>query len=151
MKVPPAVAAALDRPVVVGSEAQAFPFLTVDDDGAPHCCLLSTTEIEVAPGAEGLHAVIAGRRTRAHLAARPRATLLVAEGTTLHSCTLTVEAAVEHGGVLAVRLALAGHDADSLGIPLRPLGFVPPPGIERLERWDVTAAALAALRDPPER
>jgi hypothetical protein len=146
VKVPPAAAAALGGPVTVGTPAQAFPFLTVGDGGAPHCCLLSATEIDVAPGGEVVYVAIAGRHASAHLAARPRATLLAAEGTTLHSLTLEVTAAVDHEGVLAAALVVTEHRADSLGIPLTPLGFVPPPEIAELEHWDRTAAALAAIR-----
>jgi hypothetical protein len=147
VKVPDAVAALFAEPVSVGAAAQAFPFLTIDDAGAPHCCLLSATEIEVAPDDKGLHLALAARRTRAHLAARGRATLLAAEGTTLHSLKLDVTSSVEHEGVLAVALALVDHRADSLGIELTPLSFMPPPEIAQLERWDLTAAALDLIRD----
>jgi hypothetical protein len=143
---PDEVVAAVRAAVVVGEAAQAFPFLTVDDDGLPHCCLLSGTELEVAGGGAAVLAVVAGRRTRAHLLARGRATLLVASGTALHTCRLALTRSLEHDGMLAVALDVIGHEADSLGIPLAPLGFVPPADLAGRERWDVTAAALAAIR-----
>jgi hypothetical protein len=142
---PDAVVAALEAPVTVGLPAQAFPFVTVDDQGLPHCCLLSATELEVAPDRSVVLAVLAGRRSRAHLLARGRATLLVASGTTLHTCRLALARSLDHDGVLAAALDVIGHEADSLGIPLAPLSFVPPADLAVRERWDVTAAALAAL------
>lgn len=144
--VPAAVAALLAEPVAVGAPAQAFPFLTVDEDGAPHCALLSATEIVVAADSREVYVALGGRRTRAHLVMRRRATLLAVEGMTLHSCTLALQAAVEHSGVLAAALTVVAHGADSLGIELTPLGFRPPPDIAELERWDVTAAALGLIR-----
>jgi hypothetical protein len=148
LPLPDAVVAALADPVVVGAPAQAFPFLTVDDGGAPHCCLLSSTEISVAADAPELYVALASRRTRDHLTHRPHATLLVVEGTTLHSCKLVVDATTgsDEGAVLGVALHVVDHHADSLGIALHPLGFVPPPEIAEIERWDRTAAALAAIR-----
>lgn len=145
MNVPPEVAAVLAEPVVVGEPAQAFPFLTVDDAGVPHCAVVSSTEVRVADDGAELFVVLGGRRSRAHLEARGRATLLVVEGTTLHTCKLSLVAGHEHDGAFAAALHLDDHSADSLGIPLVPLGFTPPPDIASLERWDVTVAALAAI------
>lgn len=146
MTLPPAVVSVLAEPVVVGAPAQAFPFLTVDDGGAPHCAVLSSTEVEVAGDGSGLFVVLGGRRSRAYLEARGRATLLVVEGISLHTCKLSLVAGQEHAGVFAAALRLDDHTADSLGIDLVPLGFTPPPDIASIERWDVTAAALAAIR-----
>ena len=147
VKVPPAVAAALAEPVTVGVPAQAFPFLTVDDAGVPHCCLLSSTEIAVSSssGHDELHVALAGRRPRTNLEARGTATLLAVAGTTLHSCTLAVAEVVHHEGVLAAAMTVVDHTEDSLGIELVPLGFTPPAHLAELEHWDVTAGALAAI------
>ena len=148
MRIPAAVVAVLSEPVVVGEPAQAFPFLTVDDDGAPHCAVVSSTEVRVAADGAAVHVALGGRRSRSHLEARRRATLLVVEGTTLHTCKLALEATREHGGVCAAVLRVVDHSADSLGIPLVPLGFTPPPDIASMERWDVTRAALDAIDHP---
>jgi hypothetical protein len=153
MTVPEAVATVLGTPVRVGEPAQAFPFLTVDDDGAPHCAVVSSTEVRLGGGGDGgdghdaddLYVALGGRRSRSYLEARPRATLLVVEGTTLHTCKLVLTAGLDHGGVFAAAFRLVDHSADSLGIDLVPLGFTPPPDIASLERWDVTAAALEAI------
>jgi hypothetical protein len=147
VKVPSALAAVLAEPVTIGVPAQAFPFLTVDEAGAPHCCLLSSAEIAVAPGGAELYVALTGRRPRANLEARRRATLLTVSGTTLHSCTLALAAVAQHEGVLATALTVVDHTEDSLGIELVALGFVPPAHIAALEHWDVTAAALDAIRN----
>jgi hypothetical protein len=150
-KLPADVVAALSAPVRVGETAQAFPFLTVADSGAPHCCLLSSTELAVAADAAVVLAAVAGRRTPAHLLARGSATLLVVSGTALHSCRLALATSITHDGVFAAALDVVDHEADSLGIPLQPLGFVPPSDLAVRERWDVTAGALAALRSKEPR
>ena len=147
MKVPEAVVAVLATPVEVGVATQAFPFFTVDDAGSPHCAVLSSTEVGVADDGEELFVVLGGRRSRAYLEARGRATLLAVEGTTLHTVKLALAASLEHGGVFTAALGVEDHQGDSLGIELTPLGFVPPPDIAERERWDVTAAALAAIRN----
>jgi hypothetical protein len=36
--------------LAVGAHDQAFPFITVDDQGLPHVALLSRSEIELGPG-----------------------------------------------------------------------------------------------------
>ncbi len=149
MTIPDAVVAALGEPVTTGVAAQAFPFLTVDDAGSPHCCLLSSTEVAVAADRGELYVALTSRRTRSHLRRRPVATLLVVEGTTLHSCKLAVEASTAADvdvDVDGVALSLVDHGADSLGIELTALGFMPPPGLAELERWDLTTAALDAIR-----
>jgi hypothetical protein len=148
VRLPDPVVAALAAPVRVGEVAQAFPFLTVSDDGAPHCCLLSTTELAVAPDATVLFVALAARRTRRHLLARGSATLLVAEGTTLHSCRLALSRSLDHDGVLAAALDVVAHEPDTLGIALHPLAFVPPADLAARERWDLTTAALAAIQAP---
>jgi len=146
VNLPPAVVGVLAEPVVVGEPTQGFPFLTVDDAGAPHCALVSSTEVRVADDGTELHVVLGGRRSRTYLEARGRATLLVVEGTTLHTCKLSLVVGREHDGAFAAALRLDDHAADSLGIPLVPLGFTPPPDIASLERWDRTVAALDAIR-----
>jgi len=146
VNVPEAVAAALTTPVEVGVPTQMFPFLTVDDAGAPHCAVVSSTEVAVADDGTELFVVLGGRRSRSYLEASGRATLLAVEGTTLHTLKLTLVASREHDGVFAAALQVADHQADSLGIALVPLGFTPPPDIAERERWDVTVAALAAIR-----
>lgn len=148
MTLPDAVAAVLGTPVRVGEPTQAFPFLTVDDDGAPHCAVVSSTEVRLGPDgrdADDLYVALGGRRSRSYLEARPRATLLVVEGTTLHTCKLALTVGLDSGGVFAAAFRLVDHSTDSLGIELVPLGFTPPPDISSLERWDVTAAALDAI------
>ncbi|HEY8544026.1 MAG TPA: hypothetical protein VIL36_03230 [Acidimicrobiales bacterium] len=146
MSVPREVAAVLAQPVVPGEPAQAFPFLTVDDAGAPHCAVVSATEVRVVDDGAELHVALGGRRSRANLEARRRATLLVVEGTTLHTCKLSLLAGREHRGVFAAALRVDDHAGDSLGIPLVPLGFTPPADLPSIERWDVTVAALDALQ-----
>jgi hypothetical protein len=42
-------------------------------------------------------------------------------------------------------MSVTGHKADSLGIPLSPIGFVPTPEIVRLEYWDASRRLLREL------
>jgi hypothetical protein len=141
---PPVVAALLERSPVVGTKAQAFPLLTVDDGGAVHACLLSASELAV--GDDGvLLAAIASTGTRRRLALTGRATLLAIEGTTAHSCRLSVRRTAEIEAILGVELALDSHTPDSLGIALWPLSYDVTPELATLEQWERSARVLAQL------
>jgi hypothetical protein len=128
----------------VGAVEQAFPFLTVDDDGFPHLALLSRTELEADPN--GVRVVLAGRTGPANLRARPTATLLAVDDDTVHVCKLRVRDWIEYAGATAVELELDSHRADSLGIPLEPLRYLVTQDLPTLERWDRTAEALRRLQ-----
>ncbi len=130
---------------VPGQHEAAFPLLTVDDEGFPHVCLLSRAELEADAGE--VRVVIASRRTRANLERNGHACLLVVEGTTAHYVKLTLDRAHAVEDRIAIAFSPADHRADSLGISLTPIGYVPTDDLSGLERWDLSARGLAELRD----
>jgi hypothetical protein len=142
--IPPEVVEQLTGLPTPGRQEAAFPLLTVDDEGFPHVCLLSRAELE-ADGGE-VRAVIASRRTRANLERSGHATLVVVEGTTAHYLKLVLERSHLVDERLAAAFTVADHHADSLGIPLTPLGYLPTDNLSALERWDLSARGLAELR-----
>jgi hypothetical protein len=131
-----------------GAAEQAFPFLTVDEAGFPHAALLSRAELDVSPDRSAVLAVVASTRTRANLERDGHATLIAVGGTTAHYAKLRVTRSVTGGGALGCRLEVAAHKADSLGIPLSPVGFTATAEIGRLERWRRSRRLLARLREP---
>jgi hypothetical protein len=143
--IPPEVIERLNGLPVPGQHEAAFPLLTVDDEGFPHVCLLSRAELEADAGE--VRAVIASRNTRAHLERDGRASLVVVEGTTAHYLKLAVDRSHDIDGRLAVAFSPSDHRADSLGIPLTPIGYTPSDDLSDLERWDLSARGLAELRD----
>jgi hypothetical protein len=129
----------------VGSPAQAFPFLTVDEAGWPHVALLSATELSV--GDDGsLLAAMAAPTTRSNLVRTGRASLVAVEGATAHTVKLVVRRTLEAEGLLGAVLDVASHKADSVGVDLSPIAYVPTEELGRLEHWDRSARVLALLR-----
>ncbi|HWG02334.1 MAG TPA: hypothetical protein VG164_10890 [Trebonia sp.] len=124
MTVPAGLARLLAGRPDVGAAEQAFPLLTVDDAGFPHVALLSKAEIDVTPDGSAVLAVIASRRTRANLGRDGRAGLIAIGGTVAHYAKLSVVRAIDTPAALGCVLRVAEHKADSLGIPLSPIGFV---------------------------
>lgn len=146
MTLPEEIAALLARPVEVDRPAQAFAFLTVDHQGFPHVAL--TSSVELTAGADGtLRAVLAGTTTRANVLRTRRASLIAVEGDTIHTVKLEVRRATESEGVLGVVFEVCSHKADSLGIPLSPIGFRATPELAGLEQWDRAGRVLARLED----
>lgn len=146
MTVPAEVVALLTGTAVIGAQEQAFPFVTVDDDGFPHAALLSRTELEIGPQDADVRAAIRSRRTRANLAARGRAALIAVEGDTAHYVKLALSRSVAVGDLLACVFTVAEHTPDSLGIALTPITYPVTAEIARAERWDATVEALGLLR-----
>ncbi|WP_028922519.1 pyridoxamine 5'-phosphate oxidase family protein [Pseudonocardia acaciae] len=125
------------------ADEQAFPFVTVDEHGYPHSALLSRSELE--PSGAVLLAVVAGARTRANLRRDGRAALLAVHGTVCHHVKLRLLRSLDRDDLLGCVFEAVSHKPDSLGIPLRPLGFRTEPEIAERERWPRTAAILAEL------
>jgi hypothetical protein len=146
MTVPAELVAMLEGAPVVGAREQAFPFVTVDADGFPHPALLSRAEMEVGPGAADLRAALRSRRTRANLEHSERAALIAVEGRTAHYVKLRLARSMAVHGLLACVFEVVEHKPDSLGIPLTAVTYEVTAEITRAERWDLTHAALAALR-----
>lgn len=130
------------------ADEQAFPFLTVDENGFPHPALLSRAELE--PGADGLLAVIGSPNTRANLERDGRATLIAVHGTVAHYAKLLMVRSVAAGHLLGCEFDVVHHKRDSLGIPLAPIGFRTTAEIAEHEHWARTAALLSRLRHNPE-
>lgn len=146
MPLPDGLVDALRRPVVVGEPAQAFALVTVDEHVRPHVALVSAREVAVASDGS-LHAVLAGRRTRAHLATRREATLVAVEGETCHSVVLRLRAATEAESVLVAVFEVAEHRGDSVGIALAPISYVPTEALAHAEHWGRADRLLAASLD----
>lgn len=127
-----------------GVPEQALPLLTVDEVGFPEVCLLSRAEVDADE--QEVRMVVASTRARRNLLRDGRACLIVIEGTTAHYFKLRVTRTLETEGRLAAVLQPVDHRPDSLGIPLAPVRFTPTDALAELERWDVSARALAALR-----
>lgn len=147
MTVPPAVAGLLSGRPDPGRDEQAFPFITVDEHGFPHCALLSRSELDVAPSQTAVLAAIGSTRTRANLARSRQAALIAVSGSAAHYIKLRLVRSLEDEGFLGCALEVAEHKEDSLGIPLSPIGFTTTEEIARMERWDATARLLARLAE----
>jgi hypothetical protein len=151
MNVPEDVARLLRGTPPLDADEQAFPFLTVDENGYPHTALLSRAEIEPASGGRALLAVVAAPGTRANLERHPHAALLAVHGTVCHHLKLRMVRSLTVEHVLGCEFIAVQHKRDSLGIPLSPLGFRTTAHLAELEHWRLSAAVLARLQqgDPP--
>jgi hypothetical protein len=129
----------------IGADEQAFPFLTVDEAGFPHVALLSRAEVDVSPDGGEILAVVASSRTRANLTRDGHAGLIVIAGTTAHYAKLRVRRSVTTPAATGYVLQLTEHKADTLGIPLSPVCFVPTDQIARLEDWAASERLLRRL------
>src|ERR1044072_1114798 len=77
-------------------DEQAFPFVTVDEDGFPHVMLLCTAELVATPDRSALLVAVASLNARANLARRGVATLIAADGAAAHYAKLRVLDVEEH-------------------------------------------------------
>ena len=145
MKVPDALVALLTGTAEIGAREQAFPFVTVDDEGFPHAALLSRTELEIGPADADVRAAVRSRRTRANLEARGRAALIAVQGDTAHYVKLRLRRSVAAGDLLACVFDVVEHKPDSLGVALAPILYDVTAEIARAERWDATVDALHLL------
>jgi hypothetical protein len=123
-------------------DEQAFPFVTVDEDGFPHVMLLCTAELLATDDRGALLVAIASGNGRANLARNGVATLIAADGAAAHYAKLRVHDAEEHDHFTVYTCHLAHYKRDSLGIPLRPMDFHATKEIAENERWAATRAAL---------
>jgi hypothetical protein len=140
---PADVLAVLAGTPVAGQWEPVFPLLTTDAGGGPQICLLSRAEIDAEPGI--VRCAVRSRRTSANLRRSGAAVLQVVEGTTSWSVRTRVGRTVTDDGGLAAELLVTDVEQDSLGIPLRPMGFLADAAIARLERWDDNARLFARL------
>ncbi len=127
----------------VGALDQAFLFLTVAESGAVDTCLLS--RMELRPASYGLAAVVASRRARANLAARPAATIVAVSGDEMHTLTCEVTARIDAEEAAALALRILDHRRDGLGIELTPMRYRVAERLRVAERWDRTDRLLGLL------
>ena len=130
-------------------DEQAFPFVTVDEDGFPHVMLLCTAELLATDDRSALLVAVASANARANLARRGIATLIAADGAAAHYAKLRVRETDVHDHFSVYTCQLAYYKRDSLGIPLRPMDFHATREIAENERWAGTQAALTRRRDSP--
>lgn len=130
------------KPAVGGLE-QAFPLLTVDDNGFPHVCLLSRAELQ--PARDEVRAVIAGSGTRRNLERDGKAMLMAADGEAAHYLVLEAVRRLEGESALAVAFRVVDHIVDSAGVPLEGMRFVVGAHLPVSEAWGLSTRLLAAL------
>lgn len=141
--IPEGVLAALEGRPTVGSDEHVLQLLTVREDGVVHVTLLSRAEVDVHHGRVLI--ALAGHSTPANLSRTGRATLVVVDGPRCTSLALMPVARAGHAGMTGfVTLPVEARE-DSLGIPLRPIGFRIPDGLPGVERWEVSAELLEIL------
>lgn len=140
---PRPVARALAGTPEIGAEEAAFLVLTIHEDGAPHVTLLSRAEL--ASVEDELMLTLAGRSTPDNMDRTGTAALFAVVDDTAYTCQLRVLDRLVEAGLVGYRLAVTGHRADSLGIPLSPIGYVTPPELPSVERWTTSARLLDRL------
>lgn len=130
---------------VPGSNEQAFPLITVDDNGYPHVALLSRSEMDVVPGELALLAVVGSPRTRNNLTRDGRAGLIAIGAYSAYYLKLQLAQSIEDEGVMGCAFSPIEFKEDSLGIPLVPIGFHATADVARMERWEVSARLLTRV------
>ena len=123
-------------------DEQAFPFVTIDEDGFPHAMLLCTAELLATADRGALLVAIISDTARANLARHGVATLIAADGAAAHYAKLRVHETTEHTGFSVYTCHVAHYKRDSLNIPLRPMDFRATKQVAENERWARTRAAL---------
>lgn len=147
MNVPSELALLLETWPRPDQDEQAFPFVTVDEDGFPHVMLLCTAELLATDDRGALLVAVASANARANLARQGVATLIAADGAAAHYAKLRVRDTEEHDHFTVYTFELANYKRDSLGIPLRPMDFHATQEIAENERWAGTRAALTRRRN----
>lgn len=147
MNVPSELALLLETWPRPDQDEQAFPFVTVDEDGFPHVMLLCTAELLATDDRGALLVAVASANARANLARQGVATLIAADGAAAHYAKLRVRDTEEHEHFTVYTFELANYKRDSLGIPLRPMDFHATQEIAENERWAGTRAALTRRRN----
>ena len=142
-ELPASVIARLAGFPVPGEWEPVFPLLTADPGGEPRVCLLSRAELDAQP--HRLRCAVRSTRTTANLRRTGVAVLQVVDDTISWSIRTRVGRVVSDDGGLAAELLVTAVERDSLGIPLRPMGFLADAALAALERWDDNAALFARL------
>jgi hypothetical protein len=128
---------------VPGEWESVFPLLTSDPGGEPRVCLMSRAELEAEP--RRLRCAVRSTRTSVNLRRTRVAVLQVVDDTVSWSIRTRVGRVVVDDGGLAAELLVTAVERDSLGIPLRPMGFLADAALAAVERWQDNAALFARL------
>jgi hypothetical protein len=142
MSVPAELALLLEPWPRPEQDEQAFPFVTIDEDGFPHVMLLCTAELLATNDRGAILVAVASANARANLARSGVATLIAADGAAAHYAKLRVADTEEFDHFTVYTCLLAHYKRDSLGIPLRPMDFHATKEVAESERWATTRAAL---------
>jgi hypothetical protein len=145
LNIPVEVAALLAGRPVSGQTEQAFPFLTIDNEGFPHSALLSRAEMDVGKRRQTVVAALASQQTRANLLRDGRAGFIAIGGEVAHHIKLSLRNTLEANGLLGCVFDVVNYKADTLGIPLEPMMFQASDVVARLEKWTLTEGLLHAL------
>ena len=128
--------------------------LTTGDDGFPRVCLLSRAEL--AASQDGVGCVVRAAHTIANLRRDGKALLVVTGERAAHYVRLRARTIIGaargpaggndgDGGRVAVAFDVTGAEADTLGIPLRPMMFRSSSRVRHLEHWDDNREFLERL------
>jgi hypothetical protein len=134
------------RPTV-GEWDVMFGWLTIDDAGFPHVCLLSRAELDA--DRDRVHAVLASPTTISNLRRRPQATLVAVDEHAATYAKLTVDRILTDGSWLGVSCTLASSKRDGLSIPLRSPRYLATDAVAASEDWARAARLLTRLANPP--
>lgn len=145
MDVPEDLASLLAGPPDVNAHEQAFPFLTVDDQGFPHVALLSRAELDVPDDRSKIFAVVASARTRENLERDGHAGLIAIRGTVAHYAKMTVDHHRVEQDLFGCVLTLADYKADSIGVPMEGVSFRTTAEIAAAEMWQRSSDVLSSL------
>lgn len=131
-------------PQVGAADEPAYLFLTTDDDGSPHVCLLSRAQL--AADADTVRAVIYSAGTKANLDRTGLACLVLVVGGVAHYCTLAVGRRVVAGALVGYALHLRAHRRDEVpGADLRGLHYAVTERMPVDEDWATSGRLLDEL------
>lgn len=147
MTIPIEISALLRGFPPTGVQEQAFPFLSVDENGFPHSALLSRSELEPTADGETLLAAVAGRRTRMNLRHSGTAALIAVDGSVCHHVKLRLVGSLIADDILGCEFAMVEHTRDDLGIPLQALMFRTSAALAVQEHWSRSAGMFTRLLD----
>ncbi len=131
MKVPTEICETISGNAQIGRWEPCFAFMTVDNNGFPHPCLVSRTELEVHDG----HLLIVLRRSTStdNLMRTRAATLLVAVEKDVHCCKLRLENLRRYRDLVGARLSVHCDVTSTVGVFVHNLRFMPTQDLEKQE------------------
>lgn len=143
MRVPAEVRWALNGTPRVGAWNDMIPFLTVDEHGYPHVCLLSRAELSTDE--DHVYAVVASPTSIANLTRSGQSTLVVITDAAALYVKLDAAGLVQDQDWLGMAFTVAHVKSDGIGVPLAPPRYLAPQTITTDEDWDRSAQVLQEL------